>query len=59
MQQEATTTYTKATLHKGMEVTCNGHRGHITEIHTGKLDGMVDVDMGRGRVCVAISDLGK
>lgn len=52
-------TYTKATLHKGMEVICNGYRGHIYEIHDGQLDGMVTVDMGRGQVCVAISDLGK
>lgn len=57
--QNETIHYTKATIHKGMEVTCNGHRGHVTEIHTGVLDGMVTVDMGRGSVCVAISDLGK
>lgn len=36
----------------GNQVVCNGFPGTITEIYTGKLNGMIEVRLERGTVCV-------
>lgn len=40
-------------LVKNQSVICNGFPGTVTEVHTGKLEGMVDVRLESGAVCVS------
>lgn len=46
------------TFNVGDKVMCNGFQGAITLVCTGQLEGMVEVRMDRGSVCVAIDDVG-
>lgn len=48
---------TKADIHKGQDVMCNGYPGFIREICDGPLDGMVEVELRSGTVCVDISQI--
>ena len=41
----------------GQHVSCNGYPGVISAICTGQLDGMVEVRLNSGMVCVAASEL--
>ncbi len=41
----------------GSDVICNGYRGTVTEVCTGKLQGMVIVRVPGGTVCVGSSSL--
>lgn len=42
----------------GQRVLCNGYPGTISKVHGGQLEGMVDVRMSRGSICIDINDLG-
>lgn len=42
---------------EGQKVICNGHEGVIRTMHVGQLEGMADVRLDRGVVCVSIDDL--
>ena len=42
---------------RGHRVICNGYEGRIERICTGQLDGMADVRLDRGAVCVPLTDL--
>lgn len=41
----------------GSKVICNGYEGTVSKIHTGQLEGMADVRLVRGTVCVDITGL--
>jgi hypothetical protein len=41
----------------GQLVICNGYEGRIMKICTGQLDGMAEVRLPGGLVCVGISEL--
>ena len=41
----------------GSKVKCNGFDGTVTEVCTGKLDGMCVVRLRSGSVCVSASEL--
>lgn len=43
----------------GQKVICNGFPGVIVKVCEGVLKGMVEVRLGRGTVCVSISELGQ
>ncbi len=50
---------TENTFTVGQKVICHGYDGTVTEIHGGKLAGMVDVRLDRGAVCVPASELAR
>jgi len=45
--------------HIGLKVTCNGYDGIINKVHTGTLQGMVDVKLDSGLTTVAWSEVKK
>lgn len=50
---------TKEEAQTGTEVIYSGYEGIITEVLTGKLDGMVNIRLARGGVCTSIQGLKK
>lgn len=51
------TSFIAADIRPGLNINCNGYSGTIRTVHTGQLEGMVDVRLARGEVCVPISEL--
>lgn len=42
---------------RGHKVICNGHEGTIERLCSGQLEGMADVRLDRGCVCVPLTEL--
>jgi hypothetical protein len=42
---------------RGHRVICNGYEGSIERLGTGQLEGMADVRLDRGAVCVPLTEL--
>lgn len=51
--------YTLNDLHHwpGKPVICNGYEGAIATVHSGQLEGMADVRLSSGVICVSVSEL--
>jgi molybdopterin-binding protein len=45
------------TVTVGQRVTCNGFDGTVVTVCTGQLNGMCEVRLGSGTVCVSISEI--